>query len=190
MQKSHWQTLDTLIICYLYLLGMLYNILKSMRRKIFFTVFFSPPFKVNCMHEKIRRQIKEGFLRLKTIETWIMCVPFRGGKIFKCFWKGCGSRCQAHRFVSRTVTLLDFSFSTVSRVYQEWSTTQRTSSQVDTTVASRWASIPMKCFWHLVESIAHRIETVLRAKGKVILYVLYTQCITHCLSGISITTVL
>ena len=32
--------------------------------------------------------------------------------------------------------LLGFSRSTVSRVYQEWSVTQRTSSQLDTTVGS------------------------------------------------------
>ena len=38
--------------------------------------------------------------------------------------------------VSRTATLLGFSHSTVSRVYQEWSTTIRTSSQLDTTVGS------------------------------------------------------
>ena len=31
--------------------------------------------------------------------------------------------------VSRTATLLGFSYSTASHVYQEWSTTQRTSSQ-------------------------------------------------------------
>uniref|UniRef100_A0A8C8JM10 Peptidylglycine alpha-amidating monooxygenase n=1 Tax=Oncorhynchus tshawytscha TaxID=74940 RepID=A0A8C8JM10_ONCTS len=46
-----------------------------------------------------------------------------------------GSRCQA--FVSRTAMLLGFSrLPTVSHVYQEWSTTQRTSSQLDTTVGS------------------------------------------------------
>jgi hypothetical protein len=38
--------------------------------------------------------------------------------------------------VSITATLLGFSSSTVSCVYQEWSTTQRTSSQLDTTVGS------------------------------------------------------
>jgi predicted alpha/beta hydrolase len=38
--------------------------------------------------------------------------------------------------VSRTATLLGFSQSTVSHVYQEWSTTQRTCSQLDTTVGS------------------------------------------------------
>ena len=38
--------------------------------------------------------------------------------------------------VSRTATLLGFSCSTVSRVYQEWSTTQRTSSKLHTTVGS------------------------------------------------------
>uniref|UniRef100_A0A8C7KXC9 Myosin IXb n=1 Tax=Oncorhynchus kisutch TaxID=8019 RepID=A0A8C7KXC9_ONCKI len=40
------------------------------------------------------------------------------------------NRSQAHRFVSTTRALLDFSRSTVSCVNQEWSTTQRTSSQL------------------------------------------------------------
>ena len=62
-----------------------------------------------------------------------VCVPFRG---CKCLWTGYGSRCQAHRFVSRTAMLLGFSRSKVSYVSQEWSTTQRTSSQLDTTVRS------------------------------------------------------
>ena len=38
--------------------------------------------------------------------------------------------------VSRTAILLLVSCSTVSCVYQEWSTTQRTSSQLDTTVGN------------------------------------------------------
>ena len=38
--------------------------------------------------------------------------------------------------VSRTAKLLGFSRSTVSRLYQEWSTTQMTTSQLDTTVGS------------------------------------------------------
>ena len=67
-------------------------------------------------------------------------------KIFKCLWTGYGSWGQEHQFVSRTATLLGFSCSTVSHVYQKWSTTQRTSSQLDTTVESigvKWASIPV-----------------------------------------------
>ena len=44
--------------------------------------------------------------------------------------------------VSRTATLLGFSHSTVSRVYQEWFITQRTSSQLDTTKGS----IPVEHF--------------------------------------------
>jgi hypothetical protein len=43
----------------------------------------------------------------------------------------------------------------VSRVYQEWSTTQRTSSQLDT-LESTWASIPVGRFQHLVESMPRR----------------------------------
>jgi hypothetical protein len=38
--------------------------------------------------------------------------------------------------VSRTATLLGFSRSTVSCVYQEWPTTQRTSNQLNTTVGN------------------------------------------------------
>jgi hypothetical protein len=38
--------------------------------------------------------------------------------------------------VSRTAALLDYSRSTISCVYQAWSTTQSTPSQLDTTVGS------------------------------------------------------
>ena len=37
---------------------------------------------------------------------------------------------------ARTATLLDFLLSIVYRVYQEWSTTRRTSSQLGTSVGS------------------------------------------------------
>jgi hypothetical protein len=48
--------------------------------------------------------------------------------------------------VSRTGTLLGFSCSTVSCVYQEWSTTQRISSQLDTNVGSIGVT---GGWWHL-----------------------------------------
>jgi hypothetical protein len=70
-----------------------------------------------------------------------VCVPFRGWmfktKDVSTFEQGTvvGARCTGLN-VSRTATLLGFSRSTVSRVYQEWSTTQKTSSQLDTTVGS------------------------------------------------------
>ena len=62
-------------------------------------------------------------------------------------------------------TLLWCSRSTVSRVYKECSTTQRTSSQLDVLESTR-VSIPVECFRHLVESMPQRIEAVLMAKGE------------------------
>ena len=53
--------------------------------------------------------------------------------------------------VSKTATLLGFSCSTVSCVYQECSTTQRTSRQLETTVGSigvNMAIIPVGHFRH------------------------------------------
>ena len=90
-------------------------------------------------------------------------------KMFKWLWTGHGSRCQVHRFVSRTITLLGFSCSTDSRVYQEWCTAQRTISlkQLWKALASTWASIPVERFGHLVDSMPQRIEAVLRSIGRV-----------------------
>jgi hypothetical protein len=114
----------------------------------------------------------KGSLSLETIETECVCVPFRGWMIktkdVSAFERGMVVGCRAHRFVSRTATLLGFSCSTVSCVYQEWSTTQRTSRQVDTTVGSIGVNMghhPCSHFLHLVESMPWRIEAVLRAKG-------------------------
>ena len=76
------------------------------------------------------RQLRHGWC------MWAIQRVTGQDKRFKCLWTGYGSRFQAHRFVSRTALLLGFSRSTVSHVYQEWSTTQRTSSQLDTTVGS------------------------------------------------------
>ena len=66
-------------------------------------------------------------------------MPFRGLMDKTTFLSAfeCGMVEGARRTglcVSRTVTLLGVSCSTVSCVYQEWSTTQTTSSQLDTTV--------------------------------------------------------
>ena len=72
---------------------------------------------------KGRRQVREGFLSLETTETWIVYVCHSEG-----LWTGCGSSCQAHRF-----EYVDKHW-WVSCVYPECSTTQRTSSQLDTTV--------------------------------------------------------
>jgi hypothetical protein len=70
-----------------------------------------------------------------------VCVPFRGWlgktKYLSAFEWGMvvGAR-GTGLSVSRTATLLDFWCSTFSRLYQDWSSTQRTSSQLDTTVGS------------------------------------------------------
>jgi hypothetical protein len=76
----------------------------------------------------------------ETIETWIVCVCvcvlFSGQeKILKYLWTGYGSRCTGVS-VSITATLLGVSSSNVSRVYKEWSTTQRRSRRLDATVGS------------------------------------------------------
>jgi hypothetical protein len=90
-----------------------------------------------------------------------MCVIHRvigQDRGFKCLWMGYGSRCQAHRFGSRTATLLGFSHSTVSCVYQEWSTTQRTSSQLDTTVWSIGVNI--------VQHLCGTLSTIYRVHAR------------------------
>ena len=71
-------------------------------------------------------------------------VPFRGCAFEQDMVVAGDSRTGLS--VSRTAMLLGFSRSTVSCVYQEWSTTQRTSNQLDTTgeaLESIRASIPL-----------------------------------------------
>ena len=99
---------------------------------------------------KGRRQVNKGFLSLATIEAWIVNGQ---DKRFKCLWTWDVSRCQAHRFVSRTTMLMGFSWLTVSRVYQEWSTTQRTSSQLDKTVGSIGANMGQHPFGMLFDTL-------------------------------------
>jgi hypothetical protein len=71
-----------------------------------------------------------------------MCSSQRMTKDLSAFERGMvvGAR-HTSLSVSRTATLLGFSHSTVSRVYQEWSTTQRTSSQLDTIMGSNGVNI-------------------------------------------------
>ena len=79
---------------------------------------------------------------------------------------GYGNKWQAHRFVSRTATLLGFSCSIVCikkgpppkghpvNLTQLWEALE-----------PRWASIPVDCFRHLVEFMLKQTAAVLRAKG-------------------------
>jgi hypothetical protein len=72
-------------------------------------------------------------------------VPFRGWRGKKnIFERGMveGAR-RTGLSMSRTAKLLCFSHSTASSMYEEWFTTQRTSSQLDN---------PVERFWYLVES--------------------------------------
>ena len=99
-----------------------------------------------------------------------VCMPFRGWmgktKDLSAFERGMVvGAMRTGLSMSRTATLLGFSHSTVSCVYQEWYTAQRTSSQLDTTVGSIGVNIRVECFWHLVESMPQQMEVVLRAKG-------------------------
>ena len=88
---------------------------------------------------KGRRQVKEGFLSLETIETWIVYVCFSEGEwarqTFSVPLNGVCSRCQAPRFDCVKICNAAWFF-TGSHVYQEWFTAKRTSSQHDTTMGS------------------------------------------------------
>jgi hypothetical protein len=55
-------------------------------------------------------------------------------------------------FVSRTETLLGFSRSTVSRIDQEWSTTQSTSSQLDN-CGKHWSQHGQASLWNVFNTL-------------------------------------
>jgi hypothetical protein len=77
-----------------------------------------------------------------------------------------GARCTGFS-VSTTETPLGFSRSTVSSVHQEWSITQKTSSQLDTTVGSIGVNMGQHpCGTLLTPCRVHarRIEAIVRAK--------------------------
>ena len=79
-----------------------------------------------------------------------VCMPFRGWmgktKYLSAFEWGMvvGAR-RTNWSVSRTATLLSILRSTVMRVYQEWSATQRPSIQLDTTVGSIGVEMGQPC---------------------------------------------
>jgi hypothetical protein len=86
---------------------------------------------------KGRRQVKGGFLSLETIETWIVYVCHLDGEwaVQSSFELGMavGARCISLSVKNCNAVFLR---STVSSVYEEWSITQRTSKQLDTTMGS------------------------------------------------------
>ena len=95
-----------------------------------------------------------------------VCLQFRGWmgktKDVSVFLHGrmdVGAR-RTSSNVSRTATLLAFSRSAVSFVYEEWSTTQRTSSQHDTTVGSIGVNVGQSRRW------THALTYLGRFEGK------------------------
>ena len=77
-----------------------------------------------------------------------------------------GSRCQAHRFVSRTAEFFDVQqFPVCIKNGPPPKEHPANLTQLWEALESTWASIPVECFQHLVESMRRQIETVLRAKG-------------------------
>jgi hypothetical protein len=103
-----------------------------------------------------------------------MCVWHSEGEYLCAFEQGMvvGAR-RACLSVSRTATLLGFSRSTVSRVYQEWSTSQRPSSQLDTNVGRIGVNIgqhPCGTLSTPCRVHGRRIEAILRANGSATQY--------------------
>ena len=84
-----------------------------------------------------KTSFNDSNLSVCKLPTSTVHVPFKGwmGKTrFKCLWTGYGSRCTSLS-VSRTAALLFF-YAQRFPVYQEWSTTQTTTSQLATTMES------------------------------------------------------
>jgi hypothetical protein len=138
-----------------------------------------------------------GYRRI--CKPWHMdcvCESFRGSKgetkDLSAFAQGMvvGAR-RPDLNVSRTVTLLGFSWSTVSRVCQGWSSTKRTSSQFDTTVGSigvnmgqhprRTLSTPCRVHattnWGCSEK---RVQPNNRMVFIMFCTIQYTSCTYHC----------
>ena len=124
------------------------------------------------------RQLRNGLCTV--------CVPFKRvngqDNIYKCLWTGYGSRCQAHQFEWRTATLLGFSHSKVSRVYQEWSTIQRTSSQLDITVGSSGVNMGQHpCGTLSKHSSVHALMLFWGQKGCNKVLGSFSKCFVHCI---------
>jgi hypothetical protein len=99
-----------------------------------------------------------------------VCVRFRGWmgktKYLSAFWMGDSSRCQTHRFVSRTATLQFHAqhFSVCLKNVSPPKGHPANLTQLWEALEWTWASIPVECFRHIVESMPWWIEAVLRAK--------------------------
>ena len=94
--------------------------------------------------------MKDDFVILETIETWIVYAWHSEGE-----WERQNIEVSFHRkvVVSRTAMHLGFSRSTISSVYQERATTQRTSSQFDTTVGSIEVNMGPASLWNALDTL-------------------------------------
>ena len=110
--------------------------------------------------ESGKRQVKEGFFAIETIETWIVYVCHSEGELarqnkrLKCLWIGYGSRCQVHRFecVKNCNTAGFFmlnSFPCESRMVHHPKDIQPIWHNCGKHWESTWASIPVERFQHL-----------------------------------------
>ena len=114
---------------------------------------------------KGRRQVKEGFLSLETIEIeWHTHNPRVNGqdKYLSAFERGkvVGAR-RTGLSVSRTATLQGFSRSTISRVYQYI----LYSSQATQASPPHKGQHGPASLWNAFDTLPQYIEAVLRAKG-------------------------
>ena len=125
---------------------------------------------------KGRRQVKEGFLNHSTIATWIVYVCYSEGEWARqkielpvnCYC----SCCHAHPFVF--FALNSFPVCIKNGPPPKGHPVNVTSCGKH---ESKWASIPVERFRHLVGSMPRQIQAILiYQNSEDVVNVLYTQC--------------